>query len=172
MRRRWAVIWLLAAMVGVAGYAVGRAQEGTPVPDSASPITTELLGVGVPSASPENALQLIRYTLAADGRTEPHIRPGIRLTHVESGTYGVTVVSGRVVVWRAGDDPAPEATQPLAPGVEHVLQPGDALFIDEGAVISSHAVGDEPLVLVQAAYSPADDLTTTSIPVGTPTPNS
>jgi hypothetical protein len=148
-----------------AGLIVGRAQE-----TAQSDVTTELLGVGVPSGEPERALQLIRYTLAPEGRTEPHLRPGIRLTVVESGTYGVTVVSGRVVIWRSGDDPAPEATEPLELGVEHVLQPGDALFVDEGAVISSHAIGEEPLVIWQAALSPADELTTTSIPVGTATP--
>jgi hypothetical protein len=168
MKRAMVLAFVLA--VGVtAGLVVGRAQEATPSPPQLD-VTTELLGVGVPSDDPERALQLVRYTLAPEGRTEPHLRPGIRLTVVESGTYGVTVVSGRVVIWRSGDDPSPDATVPLALGVEHVLQPGDALFVDEGAVISSHAIGEEPLVIWQAALSPANELSTTSIPAGPATP--
>ena len=164
MTRAMLMTFVLAVGVSV-GLVVARAQEATP-----SDVTTELLGVGVPSGEPDRALQLIRYTLAPEGRTEPHLRAGIRLTVVESGSYGVTVISGRVVIWRSGDDPAPEATEPLELGVEHVLQPGEALFVDEGAVISSHAIGEEPLVIWQAALSPTDELTTTSIPVDVATP--
>jgi hypothetical protein len=170
-KRLLLVLACVASVVWVAGYAIGKAQEATPQSQT-SPITTDLLGVGVPSASPAEALQIIRYTLVPDGRTEPHIRAGFRLTVVQSGTYGVTVTSGRVVIWRPGDDPSPDKTQPLPLGVEQVLQPGDALFIDEGAVIGSHAIGSEPLVLWQAALSPSDQLTTTSIPVGSPSPAS
>lgn len=164
MKRAMLVTFVLALGATV-GLVVGRAQEATP-----ADVTTELLGVGVPSGEPDRALQLIRHTLVPEGRTDPHLRAGIRLNVVESGTFGVTVISGRVVIWRSGDDSAPEATEPLELGVEHVLQPGEALFVDEGAVISSHAIGEEPLVVLQVAFSPADELATTSIPVDVATP--
>lgn len=159
-----------AAMATSAIRAGLAAQDATPA--SINGVRTELLGVGFPTGQDGQVLQLIRFTLEPGATTAPHVRPGTRVNYVDRGRWGVTVVGGLVELQPAGGDRQSDR-EALSPGSEYILEVGDSLFIDEGAVIASRNAGDEPLVLYTSATSPADALTTTSVPTdGEATPSS
>jgi len=153
----------LAAVVLLAGPH-GQAAPGSPAPAGTPAVMTDLLGYGVPQSLPGQALQLIRYTLAPGGTTSPHTRPGIRVSYVEAGAYGFTLLSGRAEVWRAGVERTHGQPQALKPGVAYVFRPGDALFLDAGVISKAVSLGPDTLVLWQAALGPANQLTTTQVP--------
>lgn len=158
----------LVAAVAARAFTTAAAQDATPsAAQEDSGLTTELLAVGNPSTAPDQALQLIRFTLEPGATTDPHRRPGARVGYVDQGIWGVTVVEGNVVLQPGGGDPSTDR-EVLAPGSEYLLEAGDGLFIDSGAVIASRSAGEESLVLWQAASSPADELTTESVPAGSP----
>lgn len=164
-----ALALILAAGVLVAGGPRGQSQAAAVASPAATPVlTTDLLGYGLPQSLPGQALQLIRYTLPVGGTTQPHTRPGIRVSFVAQGAYGFTLLSGRAEVWRAGVDRRHGQPEPLQVGTEYVFRPGDAIFLDEGVVSRARSLGPEPLVLWQAALAPAANLTTTVVPAGTP----
>lgn len=160
---------LAAAVAGAAGRLPAvAAQDATPSAVAESDgLTTELLGFGVPGETPDQAVQLIRFTVAPGASTEPHRRAGARVDYVASGSWEVTVVEGNVELQPAGGDRTTDR-EALAPGSVHVLAVGDSIFLDDGAVIASRNTGAEPLVVLSAAASPASELTTESIPAETP----
>jgi hypothetical protein len=157
----------LGLIVVASGIGAG-AQESTPAASAIPGYDTELLGLASSSAAPGQALQLIRITFAPGVETEPHARPGERINYVLEGTYAFHLVSGVVEARRAATGGAMGPAETLTPG-DYTFTAGDAVFLHPDAVYSSRNPGPEHLVVLIAALSPAENLTTTYVPA-TPTP--
>lgn len=170
----WLGIAALALVLALAGLVLAtrppsQAALGSSLAAATPALTSDLLGVGVPQAAPDQALQLIRYTLAPGATTAAHPRPGIRVSYVAAGAYEFTLLSGQAEVWRAGVSRTSGQPTTLKVGVAYVFRPGDALFLDEGVVSKARSLGPGPLVLWQAALSSTNQLTVHApIAVGTP----
>ena len=174
--RRLSVLVSLLAVALVAWAALGRglgtaAQDATPAADPLAGVGIEALGGGgPPAAAPGTALSLLRVTFAPGASIPPHTQPGALVVAVESGTFGFTVTQGQAQLSRAAaPGGTPAAAEPLAPGAEVLLGPGDAVYHDADTGHTGRNAGDGPLVLLIAALfdptQPAFIFTD-----GTPTP--
>ena len=174
MRRLSTLLLVPAALVGgsiVAPHLAGNAaQDATPAADPLAGVTIEARGGGLPAAAPGQALSLLRVTFAPGTRVPPHTQPGALVVAVESGTFGFTVTQGQAQVTRAAvPGGTPAVAEPLAPGTEVLLGPGDAVYHDADTGHTGRNAGDGPLVLTIATLfdpsQPAFIFTD-----GTPTP--
>lgn len=145
--RRFSV--LVSVVIFVALVALGlvttqsAAQEGTPAaaPAGAVGITFQARGSGTPDAAPDHQLGLRRITFAPGATINNHHHPGALVLTVESGALGYTVVEGEVTVVRAATNGTPGPSEPLMPGVEAIINPGDALF-EQSVVHSARNASD------------------------------
>ena len=150
--RRFSI--LLSVVVLVALSALGlvtartTAQESTPVaaPAGAVGVTIEARGSGTPDAAPEHQLGLRRVVFAPGGVIHNHHHPGALVLTVESGALGYTVQEGDVTVVRAATNGTPGPNEQLTPGVEAILNPGDALF-EQSVVHSARNASDGETVV-------------------------
>ena len=155
MRRMSTLLLVVAALLGgsvVAPRLAGTAaQDATPAAGPLAGVTIEALGGGMPAAAPGHALSLLRVTFAPGASIPPHTQPGALVVAVESGTFGFTVTQGQAQLSRAAaPGGTPAAAEPLAPGAEVLLGPGDAVYHDAETGHTGRNAGDEPLVLVIA----------------------
>src|SRR5690242_4279956 len=173
---------VLAALVAVgllvgARGAPGHAQTasptaGTPSPNSLAGITSETLGRGVPSTTPDQSFELARVTFAPGATIPFHTNPGAQLVSVLSGelTLLATQAGGQLLRPAApSGTPAPPAA--VEPGASVVLHPGEGFFFPHGTVHRLHNAGTEPAVIMVATLFAAGqpDLIWTN-EQGTPTP--
>ena len=133
------------------------AQEGTPAaaPAGAVGITFEPRGSGTPNAAPDHLLGLRRITFAPGATINNHHHPGAPVLTVESGALGYTVLEGEVTVVRAATNGIPGLNEQLMPGVEAILNPGDALF-EQNVVHSAHNASDGETIVWLASLIEAD----------------
>jgi hypothetical protein len=107
-------------------------------------------------------LTLARVTFAPGFTLEAHTHPGTLVGHFEAGAFGFRVLEGESArVVRAGGAGTPAATDPMAgepvpPGTEAILNPGDVLFHDEDVVAVDRNAGDGPVVFLAAVLFAAD----------------
>ena len=172
MRRR-AILESIVDVVLAAWLAAGLgprwtdAQDATPM----TGMTTMPAGAGVkgvvlariaPPAAPGQELQLFRLELAPGAIIAPHTHPGVIASCVAAGALGFTLLSGTGTVTRAATAATPTAAEPLVPGREVVLAPGDCLTFD--ATTHAHSgrnAAAGPTVLWEAhLYAAGQPLTT------------
>lgn len=119
----------------------------------ATEMRIQVLGSAEPAAAKGQALTLVRAFFAPGGGIGPHTHPGTLVVTVESGQFGVTLeedgmdMGMEMAVMRPSDAGTPVVAEPLTPGEEAVLQPGD-WFIETGMIHSARTVGDEPVTVV------------------------
>lgn len=136
--------------------------DGTPGPDNAAGITSELLGSAVVTELPTApvAVTLDRLALSAGDRISAY--PGPALVAVEEGTLTGSVVEGAVEIARAGTGSG-EAN--ATPSAEFAIAPGEALFFPRGMSETPPLSGGGSLTLLRLgllelpeAAAPEDDV--------------
>jgi quercetin dioxygenase-like cupin family protein len=124
----------------------------------ATEMSIQMLGTAEPAAAQGQSLVLVRAIFAPGGGIGPHTHPGTLVISVESGAFGFTLaddqMDGEMMVMRAGEAGTPVAAEPMSPGQEVVLSPGDWV-VETGMVHSARAVGDEPAIVVFSGLAEA-----------------
>lgn len=132
----------------------------------ATDMSIQMLGNAEPAAAAGQSLVLVRAIFAPGGGIGPHTHPGTLVISVESGAFGFTLaedqMGGEMMVMRSGDAGTPVAAEPMAPGEEVVLSPGDWV-VETGMVHSARAVGDEPAIVVFSGLAEAGQPLTTCV---------
>lgn len=156
-RLRASMLIVVATLMATVPLAV--AQESTP------PAGTELApGVyaevftGVPSdRAPGHTLYLARFTFLPGGEIFPHGHPGTTVLSIDSGTLGWTLLEGTAEVIRTAASGATGPNESITtPGVEVLLQPGDAIFYEDDVIHTARGAGDEPAVILATLLLDAD----------------
>jgi quercetin dioxygenase-like cupin family protein len=154
---RSAIGQIIVALALVAAGVVTATAESAAAPPEPQPVTlpcatdmsVQMLGAAQPADAEGQALVLVRAFFGVGGGIGPHTHPGTLVVSVESGSFGVTLEEEsdmEMTVMRSGDAGTPAAAEPLSPGQEAVLNPGD-WFIETGMIHSARTVGDEPVTV-------------------------
>lgn len=161
----------LGSHVGLSGAS---AQDATP-PSEPSGSDTFLLGFGALPSVPGTELLLLRTNMVPGGAIPFHIHHGPFVLTVESGTWGYTPQTGRVLVTRAGAGPedfGPAEEAPL--DVEIILTSGDFIFVEGASQDWMRNAGDDEVVFYIAALNPVGEdfgvLLSELEEIGTPAP--
>lgn len=137
---------LLFASLAMASPAVANAQDsGTPAaaPSCIAGVKPQVLGSTQPEHAPGYTLVTARLTFEPGGSIGAHTHPGTLIVTIESGTFGLTLLSGdHMQITRAGSDVEEMAVQ----DEEAVLEAGDG-FVEMGMVHSARNLGDDELVV-------------------------
>ncbi len=154
--RTMSAIAIVAVTILLAGGLRTGAQPATPASPEATPVPVvvrDVLAEGTPAAAPDDALQLVRYTIPPHIALPAHIHPGMQVSTIESGTLLYTVVEGKAWVTRA--DGTVETITPASGEV--AIGPGDALVEPAGMVHFGRNGGGVPIVIVTASLLDADE---------------
>ncbi|MGD9856619.1 MAG: hypothetical protein AB7G88_00470 [Thermomicrobiales bacterium] len=153
------------------------AQNGPPPSDvtpGAADVTTVVLGGIDVAVAPGYRLVVAEVVIAPGGYVTRHIHASAIVVCVQSGSLGFTIHTGAATVTRGGTGAEPEATEPLEPNVEVVLEPRDCVSFDQFATHTEHTAwnaGDEPTVLTSTRLLKVDEPFTTFVDAqGTPVP--
>ncbi len=135
--------------------------QATPASSGITDVTVEILGRGPSSIAPGFGLQLIQLTFAPGGSIAMHDHPGDAVFYVASGTIGWTTGSGTPLLSHpVSSAPAQGATpvppEPLAAGLEVLLQPGDAVFYDQAVTHEVRNAGSTDAVVLYSALRASD----------------
>jgi quercetin dioxygenase-like cupin family protein len=132
-----AAVVVLLGLVGVGAFA----RSAQPPPD-ATPGSVgfgrALLGEIDPAVAPGYRLAMHENTFAPGAYVTRHFHPTAIIVCVQSGALGFAIQAGAATVTRGGTEATPEATEPLAPGVEIVLEPRDCVAFDEYTAHTEH----------------------------------
>jgi quercetin dioxygenase-like cupin family protein len=132
----------------------------------ATDMRIQMLGSAEPAAAEGQTLVLVRAIFGPGGGIGPHTHPGTLVISVESGEFGFTLaddqMDGEMLVMRAGEAGTPVAGEPMAPGEEVVLSPGDWV-VESGMVHSARAVGEEPAIVVFSGLAETGQPLTTCV---------
>lgn len=149
--RRFLAPLLVLAIAGAFAFAQRTAaQEATPPAgiELAPGVYAEVLS-GAPSARADGqTLYLARFTFQPGSEIFPHSHPGTTLLAVDSGSFGWTLVEGTAYVIRDAASGETEPTETLStPGVEVILEPGDAIYYEDDVTHTARDAGDEPAIV-------------------------
>lgn len=166
--RSIATLGLVAAAVLTAS-AVSLAAPPAPQPVTlpcADDMSIQMLGSAEPATADGQTLVLVRAIFAPGGGIGPHTHPGTLVISVESGAFGFTLaedqMDGEMLVMRSAEAGTPVAAEPMMPGEEVVLAPGDWV-VETGMVHSARAVGDEPAIVVFSGLAETGQPLTTCV---------
>ena len=135
----------------------------------ATNVSALVLGNTLPTNAEGQALVLARIVFGPGGSIDPHTHPGTLVVSVESGTLGFTLVEDHpMAIMRAGDTGTPAAEEPLTPGTEVELAPGD-YFVETGMVHTARSLGDQPASVLLSGLIEAGQPLTMCV-AATPTP--
>lgn len=123
------------------------AEQQAPATGCVSDVTVEKLGHGLPSASEDRELTLLRVTFAPGGSIGAHIHPGSLTLSIEGGALTYTMLDGHAEIQRAEGDGVTFTPEMLDAGQEAILNPGDWLF-EESMVHMARNDGAEPAVVL------------------------
>jgi hypothetical protein len=172
---------LVHAFVAVATFsliATGVFAQGGPPPPDATPGTVEVTsaalgGIDV-AVAPGYRLVAAEVVFAPGGYATRHMHASALVNCVMSGSLGFMIHTGAATVTRGGTGAEPEATEPMEPNVEVVLEPRDCVSFDQFAAQTEHTAwnaGDESMVLISTRLLKTDEPFTTFIDAqGTPVP--
>lgn len=161
MRPLVALFVVVVAAVAVAcGSLGGSADPSVSLP----PVVRAVLGSAQPADAPEDALELVRYTIQPSTALAPHRHPGTQLALIESGTLTYTVIEGEVTVHQADG-----GSRVIGPGETGRIAAGEWIVEDETIVHYGANEGSEPVVILASSLLEADE--PPAIPVETPTPS-
>ncbi len=147
----------------VAGLRPGQCPGATPVATGSNNpgLTTEFLAIGASAPLPVLPAQLAMVKLTyAPGAADPQASAyaGTVLARIDSGTLGFTIESGEGTVIRKPADPNAFFTarqDPLIPGVEETVNPGDFVYETGGTASQARNTGTEPATLIVFVLSSA-----------------
>jgi mannose-6-phosphate isomerase-like protein (cupin superfamily) len=149
---------LTVAVATGAHAALGRELQGTPPPDQATGVTTQVLGSIEPPTAPGQTLSLLRIVFAPGASLPPHTHTGSTVYWIESGTLGFTLLSGEASIVRGADGASATATpapaEAVAVGTETTVAAGDVLTFGESAAQTERTVGEEPVVILLTILAP------------------
>jgi hypothetical protein len=155
-RARWGT--LLLVVVGAIACAIG----GMAVAGAASgrePVQRTLYGTAEPGNAPGQSLTLQRIVIAPGAKLATHFHEGTQLATIRAGVLTYHVVSGTVLVTRAGETSGRE----VGPGVVS-LRKGDTIVENEALVHFGANRGKKPVAIELAAL--LHDGAPLSTPVG------
>lgn len=135
---------LLFAMLAMSSPTAAQ-DSGTPAagPSCITGVAAQVLGAAQPEQAPGYTLVTARLTFEPGGTIGAHTHPGMLVVTVESGTFGLTLLSDdHMRITRAGSDVEEMAMQ----DEEAVLEAGDG-FVEMGMVHSARNLGDDELVV-------------------------
>jgi quercetin dioxygenase-like cupin family protein len=154
----------------VAGRSTVAAQEATPgaiAPHDLAPGVIAEVYAGAPSArASRQTVYLARFVFQPDAAIFPHSHPGTTLLGVQSGSFGWTLVAGTAHVVRAAASGGTQTEELTEPGVEVILEPGDAIVYEDDVVHTARGAGDEETVVLatlvltsgEALLMPAEEM--------------
>ena len=136
------------------------ATAGSTLATSATPSTglpgvaSQVLAHASPIAAPDKELAAARVTIQPGASIPTHQHPGTQVAAIVSGSLTYTVLTGEVPVTRAAiGTPAP--AELVHAGQTVVLQPGDFVVEQPGALHRARNEGREPVVIILATlFSP------------------
>ena len=115
-------------------------------------VTRDVLGSGLPAAAPGQELGLRRVTFAPGASIPGEVHSGAQVLLVVSGTLGLQVMGGEVVVRRAGPHGAMGEPQTIKAGPDQLqLKPGDTALEGETLVLHPYNPGRDPVVILVAS---------------------
>jgi quercetin dioxygenase-like cupin family protein len=145
----------LAVVLTLAGALASglAAQEATPESITAmelAPGVTVEVFAGAPSdRAAGQTVYLARFVFQPGAEIFPHSHPGTTILGVASGSLGWTLREGTAHVARGAAAGATGPTEDLTePGVETILEPGDAIFYEDDVVHTARGTGDEETVVL------------------------
>lgn len=157
-----------------AGMSSASAQDATP-PTEPTGSETLLLGTGPLPSVPGTELLLLRTIMEPGGAVPMHTHYGPFVLAVESGTWGYTPQTGRVVVSRS--EPGTEVFSPpeeVPLDTEVVLTAGDFIYVENASQDWMRNAGEDDVVFYIAALNPAGEdfgiLLSEMEEMGTPSP--
>jgi quercetin dioxygenase-like cupin family protein len=167
---------LIAVFVIAAGLLVSTTESSAAPPEPqpvtlpcATNVSAQLLGNGLPAAAEGQALVLVRIVLGPGGSFGAHTHPGTLVGSIESGTLGLTLLEeGEMTIMRSGEAGTPAVEEPLTPGQEVELGPGD-WFVETSMAHSARAIGEEPVMVLLSGLIEAGQPLAQCVE-GTPTP--
>ena len=98
-------------------------------------------------SSRELALYLARFVFEPGSEIFPHNLPGTAVLGVESGTWGWTLLEGTAHVVRGAAAGNTEVEDITEPGIEVLLEVGDAIYYEEDVVHTAGGAGDDETVV-------------------------
>jgi quercetin dioxygenase-like cupin family protein len=138
------VLLCLSLLVAIPAAASAQG-AGTPAagPSCIAGVQAKVLGATQPEYAPGYTLVTARLTFEPGGSIGAHTHPGTLVVTIESGTFGLTLLSDdHMQITRAGSDVAEMAV----PDEEAVLEAGDG-FVEMGMVHSARNLGDDEVVV-------------------------
>jgi quercetin dioxygenase-like cupin family protein len=136
-------ILLATVMLAIAVALPASAQAGAAQASCISGVEAQVLGATQSEHAPGYTLVMARLTFEPGGTIGAHTHPGTLVITIESGTFGLTLLSDdHMQITRAGSDAEEMAVQ----GEEAVLEAGDG-FVEMGMVHSARNLGDDELVV-------------------------
>jgi len=154
------IVVLVLAAAPLIGASAAPAAQPAPQPVTipcATNVGAQVLGNAAPETATGQSLVLVRIVFGLDGGGGSiglHTHPGTLVASVESGTLGFTLAEdqgmegmGEMSVMRAAPAGTPAAAEPLTPGQEVELAPGD-WFVETGMVHTARSIGDEPATVL------------------------
>lgn len=168
---------VLFAVLVIATSLLAVAAESRAAPPEPQPITlpcttnasAQLLGNALPATAEGQALVLVRIVVDPGGSFGAHTHPGTLVASIESGALGLTLTEeGKMTVMRSGEAGTPAVEEPLTPGQEVELGPGD-WFVESSIAHSARAIGGEPVMVILSGLIEAGQPLAQCVE-GTPTP--
>jgi quercetin dioxygenase-like cupin family protein len=143
---------VLLALLATTAFAPGSAaaQNGQPLElPCVTGVTVMPIGQAMPDNANEQALVMLRLTIAPGGGFAAHTHPGTLVASIESGTFDLTQLDDmQMDVMRAATDSTPGGSEPMTKGVPSTLNPGDWFVEPGGMVHTGFNHGTEPTVVL------------------------
>jgi quercetin dioxygenase-like cupin family protein len=155
MRRIIIPVILTLGVVLILGGALAprlAAQDETPTAvaqiELAPGVIAEVFAAAPSAVAEGQTVYLARFTFDPGSEIFPHGHPGTTVLGVETGSFGWTLQEGTAHVVRgaaAGETAIEDLTEP---GVEVILNPGDAIFYEDDVIHTARGAGEEPAVIL------------------------
>lgn len=166
-------------VVALLGFvAAGALAQGTPPPEDASPdevgVGGAVLGAIAPVAAPGYRVQMTELVWAPGAYATSHSHPLAQVACVISGALGMSLQEGAATILRGGSGPRPESMEPMALGIEVILESRDCVSYDEFAAHTVHTVwnasAETTVIWTADLVEEGEPYTTYVATTGTPIP--
>ena len=110
-------------------------------------VTAEVFAAVPSDRAPDQTVYLARFVFQPGSEIFPHSHPGTAVLGVESGTWGWTLLEGTAHVVRGAAAGNTEVEDVTEPGIEVLLEVGDAIYYEEDVVHTARGAGDDETVV-------------------------
>ena len=133
----------------------------------ATNMSAQVLGA-TPVGDGSQTLVLARVIFAPGGSLGAHTHPGTLTAIVETGSFGFTLIEdGEMMITRAATADTEATQEPLTPGEEASLDPGDS-FIEAGMIHSARNLSDQQTTVLLAGLIESGQPLTSCADAATP----